>query len=282
MNLTEHTLSEQMHITDLEISRRKELLRLGSEEAALLVNCKPFIEDEIETIVEKFYQVQTSDEEIYLLIGDADTLRRLHLVLRKYVVDLFLGCTDIDYVNNRLRIGLVHKQIGVEPKLYLSAVKTLKDILFETLERLITDTTVLGRTCQALDKQLYFDITLVFDTYTRSLISEVEIAKERVESYAASLEIQVAERTRQLEEKVSQLESALAMVKKLEGVIPICGICKKIRNDEESWQQLEQYISEHSEALFSHGLCPDCYEKEMMGIRALREAKLVQDRNGTH
>lgn len=276
--MTEQTLLELMQMTDHEIARRKALLRLGSEEAALLLDCKWFIEEEIESIVAAFYEIQMSYEEVALIIGTADTLQRLHKVQAKYVIQLFSGCIDVNYVNDRLRIGLVHKRIGVEPKLYLSALKTLRDILFQALQRRIADAQALAMTCQALDKQLYFDTTLVFDTYTRSLINEIEMEKERVEIYAESLEMQVAERTRQLEEKVSQLESALGMVKKLEGVIPICGICKKIRNDEQSWQQLEHYISEHSEALFSHGLCPDCYEKEMNAIRALKEAKL--DRQG--
>ena len=54
-------------------------------------------------------------------------------------------------------------------------------------------------------------------------------------------------------------ETALALVKKLEGIIPICMYCKKIRDDQESWHQLEAYISEHSQAQFSHGMCPDCF-----------------------
>jgi len=57
------------------------------------------------------------------------------------------------------------------------------------------------------------------------------------------------------------LREAQAKVKHLEGIIPICMYCKKIRDDMESWQQLEQYITEHSEALFSHGICPECYGK---------------------
>jgi hypothetical protein len=57
------------------------------------------------------------------------------------------------------------------------------------------------------------------------------------------------------------LSEAQAKVKHLEGIIPICMYCKKIRDDMESWQQLEQYITEHSEALFSHGICPECYGK---------------------
>ena len=58
----------------------------------------------------------------------------------------------------------------------------------------------------------------------------------------------------------SDLEDALSKVKQLEGIIPICMYCKKIANDEASWQQMEIYITEHSEAQFSHGFCPDCFE----------------------
>lgn len=65
----------------------------------------------------------------------------------------------------------------------------------------------------------------------------------------------------ELTDKVAQLEAALVAVKQLEGIIPICMYCKKIRNDQESWEQLEAYITEHSTAHFSHGICPDCYKK---------------------
>jgi len=50
-------------------------------------------------------------------------------------------------------------------------------------------------------------------------------------------------------------------MKVLSGVLPICGYCKKIRNDKGSWAQLEAYINEHSGAEFSHGICPDCIPK---------------------
>jgi len=200
MKRVTQSLLMQLHLTDQEIVRRKELLALSEEDIGLLVRCRPFIEENIDVIVNEFYEEQTSIEEIALLIGDLDTLQRLHAAQRKYVLDLFSGFTDIEYVNNRLRIGLVHKRIGVEPKLYLSAVKTLKDIINKALERSIRDPALLAKTCQALDKLLYFDVTLVFDTYIRSLISEIETAKERSENYAKNLEFQVAERTRQLKE----------------------------------------------------------------------------------
>uniref|UniRef100_C6E1J5 Response regulator receiver protein n=1 Tax=Geobacter sp. (strain M21) TaxID=443144 RepID=C6E1J5_GEOSM len=64
-----------------------------------------------------------------------------------------------------------------------------------------------------------------------------------------------------------ELEAALARVRLLEGVIPICMFCKKIKDDQESWRQLEDYVSQHSEVMFSHSACPECFEKEMNSIK---------------
>jgi hypothetical protein len=60
---------------------------------------------------------------------------------------------------------------------------------------------------------------------------------------------------------VLDLQKALSEVKTLQGIIPICSHCKKIRDDHGSWQSLEQYIHEHSDAQFSHGVCQDCAQK---------------------
>jgi response regulator RpfG family c-di-GMP phosphodiesterase len=63
-----------------------------------------------------------------------------------------------------------------------------------------------------------------------------------------------------------ELEATLARVKQLEGVIPICMHCKSIRTDEASWQQIETYISDHTDALFSHGVCPFCIAEHYPAI----------------
>lgn len=65
----------------------------------------------------------------------------------------------------------------------------------------------------------------------------------------------------ELARRVKELETALAQVKQLEGYLPICSYCKKVRDDEDYWQQIESYIEAHSEALFTHSVCPDCYEQ---------------------
>jgi DNA-binding response OmpR family regulator len=63
-----------------------------------------------------------------------------------------------------------------------------------------------------------------------------------------------------------ELQKALKEVKVLRGLIPMCASCKKIRNDGGFWQQLEEYLSEHSEAEFSHGLCQPCIKKLYPGV----------------
>lgn len=69
-----------------------------------------------------------------------------------------------------------------------------------------------------------------------------------------------------LAEKNTQLQNALDNIKTLKGMIPICANCKKIRNDEGYWQQVEAYIQQHSEAEFTHGICPDCARKLYPGL----------------
>jgi len=64
-----------------------------------------------------------------------------------------------------------------------------------------------------------------------------------------------------LADKVEELEEALAHIKQLQGVLPICSYCHKIRDDKEVWQKLEAYVEDHSDARFSHSYCPECLDK---------------------
>ncbi|TAA63158.1 MULTISPECIES: GGDEF domain-containing protein [unclassified Shinella] len=186
--MTDKTLLEQMRINEIEIFHRMQLLDLSQDELDLIASLKKLIESEIEDIVEAFYRHQTEFDEISIVIGDSETMRRLRAAQRKYIIEMFSGYYDGEYVNSRLRIGLVHKRIGVEPKLFLSGVRTLKHILFSTLERHFADPAILRPIMVAIDKLFFFDITLVFDTYIDTLVSEVESAKKRTEAYAYALE----------------------------------------------------------------------------------------------
>ena len=73
-------------------------------------------------------------------------------------------------------------------------------------------------------------------------------------------------REQELRRSNEALQKALSEVKVLKGLVPICASCKKIRNDQGFWQQLEEYIQQHSEAEFSHGLCTPCIKKLYPGF----------------
>jgi FixJ family two-component response regulator len=80
---------------------------------------------------------------------------------------------------------------------------------------------------------------------------------ERSIRYALERKRSEAERERLIQE----LQNALAQVKTLSGLLPICASCKKIRDDKGYWNQIEGYIEKHSDAVFSHGICPECANK---------------------
>ncbi len=62
-----------------------------------------------------------------------------------------------------------------------------------------------------------------------------------------------------------ELEQALQTIKQLKGLLPICASCKKIRDDEGFWNSVEAYIEDHSDAIFSHSICPDCLKEQLPG-----------------
>jgi phosphoserine phosphatase RsbU/P len=73
----------------------------------------------------------------------------------------------------------------------------------------------------------------------------------------------IIELQKHLAERVEQLQDTLNQVRQLQGLLPICSYCKKIRDDSNYWQQVETYVAARSEARFSHSICPACWEKEV-------------------
>lgn len=76
--------------------------------------------------------------------------------------------------------------------------------------------------------------------------------------------VRVLELQESLEHRVHELQAALQEVRMLQGILPICSYCKKIRNDQNYWQQVEAYITAHTEARFSHAICPQCWNSKVV------------------
>jgi DNA-binding response OmpR family regulator len=157
-------------------------------------------------------------------------------------------------------------------------VKALESIQKEVPDMLITDWMMpeldgleLCRRIRGLDLSSYvYIILLTALTQKEKIIEGLDagaddyITKpfERTELLAR---VRAGERVirleRSLRQKNKEVSEALAQVKQLKGLLPICMFCKKIRNDENYWQKVEEYLAEHTGADFSHSICPECLEK---------------------
>ncbi|MCC2520801.1 GGDEF domain-containing protein [Vibrio coralliilyticus] len=205
MRITDKSLVEQQKISESELKHRLHLFRLTPSDLDEVRTIKSIISRQLDVIVDEFYQHQTRTPDVENLIGDAGTLKRLMSALRQYIIDLFTKEINLDYVEHRLRIGLVHKRIGVDPKLYISAVNYLKSRLIATINNNIQDPDYARFLSDIIDRLIDFDVSYVFDTYIKSMMNEIEIERNKSYQYVNDLESMVQERTKKLE-KMTRLD----------------------------------------------------------------------------
>ncbi len=96
------------------------------------------------------------------------------------------------------------------------------------------------------------------DYITKPFQAEEVLARVNTHLTIRKLQQEMVIKNQQLQTQNEALQTALASVKTLSGLLPICASCKKIRDDEGYWHTVEVYIRDHSDAIFSHGICPDC------------------------
>ena len=113
---------------------------------------------------------------------------------------------------------------------------------------------------------LHFEFTLkhFINMFSSALLMVVFLLPVLYLFVVKPMSLEISQRKRAEKERdkmIFNLQEALAKVKTLSGLLPICASCKKIRDDKGYWNQIESYISDHSEADFSHGICPQCAKK---------------------
>ena len=135
--------------------------------------------------------------------------------------------------------------------------------LRQRIHELETEVRHLGNELR-LTREEYEDATAKYLDIYCNLEKKVSERTSELDKANGKLLCEIEERKRTEEEKeqlIAQLQKAMQEVKVLSGFLPICAACKKIRDDTGYWRQIEEYISKHSNALFSHGICPDCSKK---------------------
>ncbi len=114
------------------------------------------------------------------------------------------------------------------------------------------------------------DIVRGFEAGGVDYITKPFQAVELLARVKTHLELKKARETR--DRLIGELREALDKVRVLSGLLPICSYCKKIRDDQGYWSRVEEYITEHSDVTFSHGICPDCMEKHFSYLAEHQEA----------
>jgi sigma-B regulation protein RsbU (phosphoserine phosphatase) len=182
-----------------------------------------------------------------------------------------------DHISRKILQTILTKQ-GNEVTAAEDGLKALEALQRETPDILITDWMMpdldglqLSRQVRELDLPSYvYVILLTALTEKQRIIEGLDAGADDYitkpyDKTELMARVRAGERVIRLEktlrERNEALSDALAQVKQLKGIVPICMHCKRIRNDENYWQQVEVYVAEHTEADFSHSICPECLEK---------------------
>ena len=123
---------------------------------------------------------------------------------------------------------------------------------------------------ELLDRSLYIMLLTAVKVSRQDLISGLlagadDYVQKPFDNAELNARLQVGCRVvslqKELRHRVKQLEDAMAQIRHLQGLLPICSYCKRIRDDKNYWHQVEFYITSHADVRFTHGICPQCMEK---------------------
>jgi len=195
-------LMQQIRISIDEVERRLHLFNITSEDRLLTQNFAGIIHVHLDEIIDTFYEFQLENPEIAAIIGRPKRLARLKSAMARFLTTLFDAKFDEAYINGRLQIGKVHKELSITPKLYMSAMVTLQSVLDLYVESHCPDDMDRQRVKVAVHKCLLFDSQLVFDAYIHGYQKEMQEARAEVGRYASHLEIKVETLTRELYEQM--------------------------------------------------------------------------------
>lgn len=173
---------------------------------------------------------------------------------------LLPAVTGVDEAQEHIGFSAVLHQLGAQPDRVTAVPGLRRDGKRFDMELSVS---VLELEDDAVYTVMARDVTERVQTQ-QALRDAHDLLEARVEERTAALRAQMAERARieaQREKLVDELRVAVSQIRTLRGLLPICASCKRIRDDSGYWQQIESYVRDHSEAEFSHSICPACIDK---------------------
>ncbi|MBI4595661.1 MAG: GHKL domain-containing protein [Candidatus Tectomicrobia bacterium] len=199
---------EILPISREEIEDRKAYLDFTERDLQALTELKPIIEDNLDYLVEGFYQKLLKWERTRAFFKDEATVNRLKLAQRNYLMSLVAGEYDEDYFQSRVKIGKIHNIIKLIPWFYLGAYNLYHRLIYPLIFRAYyPDSEKIEETILALDKIMNLDTQLAMETYFEAYKGELTQLNQQLEEANKYLEMQVAKRTEELERKNQELSA---------------------------------------------------------------------------
>jgi rsbT co-antagonist protein RsbR len=154
-----------LKLDEVELRSRRSFFQLTDDDLARLQTLHPFAEKHMKDIVEDFYDLLLSHSETRKFFPDEAAIRRVKRTQGEYFLGLFSGRCDLAYVEDRLRVGAAHERIGLSPKYYLGAYRRYLQLILEYLTKEVADPALVRDSFAAVQKIVYFDVSLAIDTY---------------------------------------------------------------------------------------------------------------------
>jgi signal transduction histidine kinase len=180
-------LSDAAGLTPAEQETRRRFLELTEEDARVLAGLKPWLQGEVDAIVEAFYDHLLRFPPLADMLSNPEVIRRLKGLQRQYFIELIDGVYDADYIERRLRVGQAHERTGLDPKWYLGAYNRYFRLAMDRIARAYAgDEARQHRALAALSKVLFLDIGLAIDAY---ILKAQQDLQRRADELAAINEI---------------------------------------------------------------------------------------------
>ncbi|WP_158221494.1 globin-coupled sensor protein [Terribacillus sp. 7520-G] len=175
-----------------ELKKQLDMIHLTEGDLRVLARMQPLVQQEIESIVTRFYQNITNQDNLLAIIENNSSVDRLKQTLKRHIQEMFDGKVDADYVEKRKRIALIHAKIGLEPKWYMGAFQDLLQQMLSIYEKHITDFHDYRTVVLATTKIFNIEQQIVLDAYNteheRVHIEHIETQNKLHESIQATSE----------------------------------------------------------------------------------------------
>ncbi len=223
----------------------------------------------------------------YLTLEQLEEIKKIQTKFGLHKIRVFSSRSTIIYSTDKNEIDLKNEksyfqEIVKKGKIYSKYVKNdnrtaegsiIKTDVVEVYVPIMIDGIFSGAV------EVYYDISFSINQYNKLfrisntillLIIIILMVALTYTFYKAYTNITIRNKIeKELLEQKTELQKALNEIKTLEGIVPICSYCKKVRDDDGFWQQVGDYIHSHSEAKVSHGVCPDCIKKHFPDMKTL-------------